>query len=235
MSLEVLKKFAEESGNEEVVKVIGDLEQSFKNNNDRLGTLEKDLKDAITKRDSVRNLVKTKLGLEELTEENIDKALSAKKTDDSEYTRIIEDLKKEKDLLLNDNSTTKNQYNLEKQLIALSAPSETASAKAYDIVLKEILKSATFEGDNIVFKKDDGTTIRNSDGSQYSLADKYREIKESEDMSFLFTPKRSKSGSGSQKGTGEGAATLRRGSMTHSEKGKYIEKHGQAAYLALPN
>ena len=84
MSLEIIKKFAEESGNEDLVKAVGTVEDTIKGNVEKMSFLERDLKGAIEKRDSIKSLVKSKLGLNELSEEALDNVLKSKPNVDNE-------------------------------------------------------------------------------------------------------------------------------------------------------
>src|SRR5574344_213541 len=175
MSLEIIKKFAEESGNEDLVKAVGTGEDTIKGNVEKMSFLERDLKGAIDKRDSIKSLVKSKLGINELSEEALDNVLKSKPNVDNEIKsreEMISKLSEELKLSKKELNSKVNTYNLEKQLMSLGAMSETETTKAYDIVFNEISKSADFdENGNIIFKNSDGTTIRNADGSQLSLKD----------------------------------------------------------------
>lgn len=238
MSLEIIKKFAEESGNEDLVKAVGTVEDTIKGNVEKMSFLERDLKGAIDKRDSIKSLVKSKLGINELSEEALDNVLKSKPNVDNEIKareEMISKLSEELKLSKKELNSKVNTYNLEKQLMSLGAMSETETTKAYDIVFNEISKSADFdENGNIIFKNSDGTTIRNADGSQLSLKDRYNMLKESDEYSFLFKTKRSKAGAGSSGGKSAGGqANLSRSAMSYADKAKFIAEHGQEAYLKL--
>lgn len=207
MSIEVLKKFAEESGNEEVLSAVSSVEQSFKSNVEKLSYLEKEKQTAIEKRDSVRGLVKSKFGIDEITEEALDGFLSSVKDGSgndkeiSNLTSMVEMLKVEKEGISKKYQDTINSYKIEKQLNSLGAIEETENQRAYDIVLKEVISGAEFNADGeLVFKANDGTTIRNSDGSPMSLEDRYNQVKDSDDLSFLFKNKRTKTGASAKGG-----------------------------------
>ena len=205
MSLEVLEKFANESGNEDVIKAIGGIKETINSNVSRLKFLEQESKSAFEKRDAISNTVKSKLGLQEITEDALDGFLSKVKSnpdinakaENDKLVSMIDKLKTEKESINSKLQQTINSYKIEKQLTKLGAIEETEGSKAYEIVLSEINQGATFdENGDIVFKANDGTTIRNADGSPMSLADRYAQIKDLEELSFLFKTKRSKSGSG---------------------------------------
>lgn len=236
MSLEVLEKFANESGNDELVNAVNGIKESYKANVDRVSFLERDLQKSVEKRESIKNLIRTKLGVEDITEESIDAVLSKKGSngETEQLSKIIESLKMEKDDISNKFNSTVNSYKLEKQLASLGAFEDTENSKAYDIVLSEINKTASFdENGNVVFKDKEGLTLRNSDGSPVTLGDMYNKIRESNEFSFLFKTRRSKQGSGATTGKANGVSGLKRSQMSHAEKGKFIAEFGQEAYLKL--
>lgn len=200
MSLEILEKLANESGNEEFVNAVNWVKESYKTNVERLSFLEKDKQKAIEKRDTLKFLVKNKFGLDEVTEDAIDKYLQSKSSSDGDIknlTGIIESLRADKESMNNEIASARNRYGLEKALSGLGAIEGTENSKAYDIVLEEIRKNTVFdESGQVSFKDKDGITVRNSDGSPMSLSDKYNQLRESSDFSFLFKKKKAKAGSG---------------------------------------
>ena len=200
MSLEILEKFASESGNDEIVNAVKGVKDSYRSNLDRLQFLEKDMQKAVEKRDNLKVLVKNKLGLDELSEEALDRYISSKSSNDGEIknlTSMIEALKNEKESVASKLSEVESGYRFEKALASVGALDETENSKAYEIVLSEIRKNAVFDSNGqITFKDNDGITVRNADGSPMTLSDRYNKLKESSDFSFLFKARRSKSGSG---------------------------------------
>ena len=210
LSLDVLKQLATELNNEQLTSAVATIETDYKNNYDRINYLEKDLNKSIEKRDSFKNelsLVKTKFGFDEITEDAIEGFLSSKGNGDealkkeiSSLTSMVDALKSEKEGLQGKYSDTLNNIKIEKELLALGAVEETEGQKAYDILLGEIKNGMSIvEDGSIVFKAEDGTTIRNSDGSPMTLSNRYEQLKSNEALNFLFKTKRSKAGSGSQR------------------------------------
>jgi hypothetical protein len=212
MSLEVLEKFAQENGNEELLNAVKGVKGSMGANLDRMSYLEKELQGSISRRDRQAELVKSKLGLEELTEEALEKALLSKtKFGSAEFEaekRKLEDmvsmLQTEKESLSSKHQSVMNQYKIERGLNDLGASSEVNGSKAYDILLSEVTSNASFDGDTLVFRANDGTTIRNADGTPMSLADRYSQLKDSDELRFLFLEPKPKSGSGTQDTKGGG-------------------------------
>lgn len=240
MSLEVIKSFAESSGDETILNAVKSVEESFKSNLDRISFLEKDMKKAVEKRDGLKNLVTSKLGVEDVSEETLDRFLSSTKStsaDSEKLTQMIEALKSEKDNIANQLTSTVNSYKIERMLSDIGGRNETQNARAYEILLSEISNGVNFdENGNIFFKAKDGTTLRNEDGKPMTMEDRYNSIRESENFSFLFKEKKSKSGGGmSPAKVSDAVGGKSRGSMTHGEKAAYIKQYGQDAYLKLPN
>ena len=212
MSLEVVKKFAEESGSEELLSAVKGIETSQKANLDRISYLEKEFQGAIDKRNNQASLVKSKLGLEEISDEALSSFVeNAGKQGSSEFEaekRKLEDmvamLQTEKEGLGERLTNTINMHKIERGLNDLGASKEINGARAYDILLSEATQGASFEDGELIFKANDGTTLRNADGTPMSLADRYAQIKDSEELGFLFIEKKPKSGSGATGSTAGG-------------------------------
>lgn len=205
MSLDTIKKLASELGNEDLLKAVGDVENSSKTNLDRISTLERDLQKSIEKRDRQAQLVKSTFGVDEITEDTLKSVLGSErdpdatlKAENEKLVSMTEMLKAEKDNLFNQYQTTQNKYKIEKSLASLGAMNDTENQRAYDILLSEVTNGAEFdENGNLVYKANDGTTVRNADGSPMSLDDRYSQLKDSDEFQFLFKTKRNKSGAGS--------------------------------------
>jgi hypothetical protein len=200
MSLELIKELVDSSGDEKYISAFGAVEQTYKSNLDRLTVLEKDLNKAIQKRDETKNLVKSVFGVDEISEENLRNIIKDKK-DDAEYKNLLtiaEQNKTQAEQLRNELIQTKNMYMIESQLNSLGVSSDVEGKKAYKILVDEILSGAQFTESGVKFVTPEGVTMRNVDGSEVTLEDRYNQLKESEDLGFIFKAKRAKSGSGAQ-------------------------------------
>lgn len=204
MSFEVVKKFAEESGNSELINAVSGISSSMGANLDRISYLEKELNGTISKRDRQAELIKAKLGVDEISEEAIEKALGSKskqgsaefEAEKSKLESMVAMLQTEKESLSSKFESTVNLHKIERGLNAIGASKETNGSVAYDILLQNVTQGASFEGGELVFKANDGTTVRNADGTPMSLADKYNQIKDTDEFKFLFVESKPKSGSG---------------------------------------
>lgn len=204
MSLDVVKKFAEENNNEELLNSVKEIEQSQAANLSRIAFLEKDIQNAIDKRERQATLVKSKLNLNELTDEALESAISdlSKKSssgfeaEKNKLEGLINTLQTEKENLNKQLVDVSNRFTIEKKLNELGASKEVKGAKAFEILMDEATKGAVFENNELIFKANDGTTVRNADGTPTTLADRYNQLKESSDFMFLFEEPKTKSGSG---------------------------------------
>lgn len=218
MSLEIVKKFATENENQELLSAVSAIESSQKANLDRIAYLEKENQNAISKRDRQASLVKEKLGIDELSDDALDSFLSkTSKKGSTEFEaekksleEMIASLQGDKQGLAEALERTKNQYGVERKLMELGAAKEVNGSKAFGILLDEATRGASFEDGKVVFKAEDGTTIRNADGTPMGLAERYASLKESDDFGFLFVEPKGKggSGSGSSKGGNQGITSL---------------------------
>lgn len=232
MSLDTIRNLARELGNEELSAAVANLETSSTANLDRISTLEKDLQKSIEKRDRQAQLVKSTFGVDEITEEALRSVMSGKadpdavlKAENEKLVSMAEMLKAEKEALNSKYTDTVNRYKIEKSLAGLGAIEETENQRAYEILLGEVTNGATFdENGELIFRGNDGTTVRNADGSPMSLADKYSQVKDSDDFQFLFKTKRSKSGSGSSGGKGGGTKPTSLKGMNDVERTRLFQQ-----------
>lgn len=246
MSLEVLKKFAEDSGDSEILTAIESVRNSFNENVTRLGALEKDLAKAISKRDGIKTVVRDKLGIDDVNEDALDAFLGSIK-ENADISTIAENkklsdtlgaMKQDRDSLELKHRQQLDSYKLERALSEIGGREDSNGTQAYSILLSELSKGFSFDDSGVItFKANDGTTLRNSDGTPMSISDKYNSFKDSDEFSFLFKPRKYKSGSGKDSGQQKGGSDmgLKRSTMSHADKGKYIQDHGQDMYLKLPN
>ena len=232
MSLDTIRKIAEELGNEDLKSALAAVETSNIANLDKIGTLERDRNNAIEKRDRQAKLVKGVFGLEELTEESLTKAAKGDKNPDAvlqaeiaKMSTMTEMLTVERDALNTRYNDAVNRYKVEKNLTSLGAVEDTENQRAYDILLNEVTNGATFDEEGtLVFRANDGTTVRNADGSPMTLSDRYSQVKDSDDFQFLFKAKRSKSGSGSGGSKGGGSKVTSLKGMSDVERTRLFKQ-----------
>ena len=219
MSLEKLKELANNSDNEELKTTVEDVISAHNANLDKLAALEVDRNKAIEKRDATRSLVKNTLGVDELTEDNLKAAINnlrenadeSLKAEVTSLSTLAQQREQEVQTIKGQLQQMKQRYAIEQRLNKLGASSEVDGSRAYDLLVEEVTKGATMSDDGSVkFFNPDGSTMRNPDGSETTLEDRYSQLKSNDELRFLFKTSRSKRGSGfNGTGAGETLTTLK--------------------------
>jgi len=235
-----------QSTNPEMAQVVSTFNENFQQNLSQIQTLQKDVKTAAEKRDGLKTLIRNTTGLENITEEALTEYLSGKGGEQAEILRKeVQELQGK--LAGSANAVDEVASEYEKQIFGLKldravnmlgAQDEVHSPHAYNVILGELSRGATFDGDEIVYKNDDGSSVFTTDGQPMGIKGKYEEMKADEAFSYLFKDQ-FKSGGGKSpvvKGPQQdaGGAQLKRSAMSDAEKAKYIAKHSMAAYRNLP-
>jgi len=186
----------------ELVEKVNSLETA------KNGTLE-DLK----KFKQGNSLVKEKLGLEQLNEEALDEALKGlgNSKADEKTKAEIEQLKSKLDEANKQKDETVQQYENRLSDMALTnnirdlGVGQLASTKiAEQTILSELKKGAVLDGDKIVYKNEDGSTVYN--GTSIMTPDKKLEQMRSDENWKPFFRADVKSGGGASESKGDGSA-----------------------------
>lgn len=231
--------------NPEVASVMTEYNTNFNNTLSKVQTLEKDLKTSAEKRDNLKTIIRNSTGLEEVSEEALKEVLSKGDGQSEVYKKEIANLQDKLSGTANIVDEVSSKYEkeifdlkLERAVTNLGASTEVHTPHAYKTVLQELSKSATFDGDQVVYKNEDGTTIYAKDGKPATIQSVYNDIKSNTEFSYLFK-EQFKSGGGKSTSTGPtvdaGGVSLRRSKLSREDKAKYIGKHGATSYMALPN
>ena len=232
--------------NPEMAQVVETFNQNFQANVQQIQTLQKDVKTAVEKRDGLKTLVRNATGLNDLTEESLSNFLSSKGDEQSGILRKeVEELQLKLGETTGSIDQVRNEYEqkifglkLDRAVNMLGAQDEVHSPHAYNVILDELSRGATFENDEIVYKNEDGSSVFTHDGSTAGIKSRYEDMKADERFSYLFKDQY-KSGGGKPAGpTGPtmdaGGAALKRSTLSDADKVTYIAKHGMGAYKALP-
>ncbi len=235
-----------EKTNPDAAKFLTEVNENFQSTLGRVQTLEKDIKSAAEKRDSLKTIIRNATGLEEINEEALSEYLTSKGDGQAEILKKeLQELQGRLSESANAVDEVSSQYEkqifdlkLDRAVNMLGVQDEVHSPHAYHVILEELSQGAQFDGDEIVYKNPDGTTIFTADGKPAGLKARYEEMKADEKFSYLFKDQ-FKSGGGKSpapKGptVGENGVTLKRSQMSDTEKVKYISKNGMAAYKLLP-
>jgi len=124
---------------------------------------------------------------------------------------------------------------LDRVVNTIGAQGEVHNPHAYNVVFGELLKNAAMDGDDIVYKNADGTTIYAEGGTPATVMSQYEAIKANDAYSYLFKEQFKSGGGKAPTGpkTNNGGETIRRSTMADNDKVKYIAQHGMGAYKNL--
>jgi hypothetical protein len=186
---EELKKFLD--GNEDGLKLVATLEENQSTLTKKLNKLEVDSAKAFQTRDELKQklgLVKSKLGLDEIDEEALTKALKGK-TDDAELNNLkalLDKANKEKSDVESEYKSKLSNFALKSELQKTGLAQKSLNQDVYEILESIALKGATYSDDgSIAYKNEDGST-KYHNGKPLTLADKVAELEQSEAYKPLF-------------------------------------------------
>ena len=233
----------EKANNPQAAQVLTDYQTINNNNLTRIGTLEVDLKTSAEKRDKLKHIIRTTTGLEEVTEDGLTEFLTSSDGQGEVYKKEIEQLQGK--LLESAGAVDEVSSGYEKQIFSLQldrvvtmlgASNEVHNSHAYGTVLAELAKDAEFDGQDVVYKNPDGTTIYANGGNPASVKSRYDEIRADDKFAYLFKEQFVAGGSKAPTGptTTSGGETIRRSALDDEAKVTYISKNGMAAYKSLP-
>jgi len=230
--------------NPQAATVLSEYQENFNNTVARVQGLEKDIKTAAEKRDSLKTIIRNSTGLSDITEDALTEFLNSKGDGKVEiFKKEISELQSRLSEGANAVDEVSSKYEkeifqlkLDRAVNMLGAQNEVHSPHAYQVILDELSRGAQFNGDEVVYKNEDGTTVFTQDGQPAGIKARYDEMKADERFSYLFK-EQFKSGGGKAP-TGptinEQGITLKRSAMGDAEKAKYIAKNGMDAYRKLP-
>jgi hypothetical protein len=135
----------------------------------QINNLEVKANDAISSRQQLKDLIKTVTGITEVSEEALKTLLDGKKSGGDEsllkevenYKSMVEKLNLEKDTITKEYDGRFKDMALTNSLRDLGIGSLASSPIAEKMLIEELKKNATLDGDKIVYKNEDGTTIFN--------------------------------------------------------------------------
>ncbi len=198
------------------------LQNTNQENIDRISILEKEAKNAFSKRDKLKD------DLHKLEE---------KKTsdNDNEFKNLQQELEKvvtERNSAQENFSTYKKTQALKNAIQTAGVEADVANPAMFDIVTSMLEKEAHVnETGDIVYQNSDGTTAYNN-GKIVTIKDKLQEIKNDINYAGLFKPQVS-GGSGSKESKGSSTQTGDLSKMNIAEKAQLMKELGSEKYLEL--
>jgi len=174
--------------NSELINEVKLMSESNHSNITRIGKLEGDLNEAITKRQSVKDLVRTHLGLSEVSEDSLSSfaknADEGLKMDNQTLQDKLAELQTSYDGLGETHEKEVSEMILKDTLRGLGIGDRVANDRAFSELTKLVLNGATREGAAFTFKED-GKTIFADGGKPMNVEDRINQLQESE-YSYLF-------------------------------------------------
>lgn len=238
---DILEKLSDDSEMVQFVNSLNDKAQNVDTLTAKVNSLENKATEAINSRQSIKDLVRGTLGVEEISEDNLKALLDNKSKPDEKALAEITNLKgllekanSEKTELSSSYESQMNDLVLTNNLRDLGIGA-LASTPAMEATILQMMKDgATREGDKVLYKNQDGTTIYSESGKEMTPNDKLNQLRANSDYAPLFKPT-TNSGTGTSGNKGTSSGSTRKSEMSNSEKGSYIKEHGQEAYMQLKN
>jgi hypothetical protein len=178
------------------------------------------------------------LGVEELTSEAIQEFKKSGKGDEKSIAEInnLKGLLEAADLntsnVTKDYETKLSTMALDNEIANSGIGANVANKEMFSIVTSLVKQGAVFKDGGIVYQNSDGSTAYGANNQPMTLSDKINSLKSDANYSGLFKPDGA-GGSGTPPNSGGGNSGQKRSEMSHSDKGAFIEKHGNDAYLKL--
>lgn len=245
MSFKLLLTAIAEGKTEDATKLAAGLEGDFEANVSEITKLEQKASEAIDTRDKTKSKLRKlaeAAGVDELTVESIGE-LKSKRGDDSEIEKAlkgqitdlegkIESLDTDYKGQLSTKESVINDMTIDRELSKMGVGKDAINDEAKGDIIKQLKNGVSIEEGKVVYKDESGNPIRNDKGRPITVEDQLESLKGSK--AYLFKAQ-GKGGSGEHHQAGGGDNSVKRSSMNHAQKAEYISKHGNEAYLSLPN
>ena len=238
----VLQSLAD--GKTDVVKdAIMAFKPQFEKTVGDLKAYEGKFNEAVQTRDKAKGKLKEISGVfgvdsEELTTDKLKELIKTAKGDDASKAEIanlqkmLSDKEAEYGDKLSQSEARFRDKIIEVEIAKLGAGNDVVNDKALKLIIESLKEGATIDNGDIVYRDANGATVRNGSGQPLSIAEKMAQFKADVSNSFLF--KATASGGGGSQSNNGGAGSKKRSEMSHAEKGKFIQEHGEQSYLNLP-
>jgi hypothetical protein len=154
--------------NEEAKSIVAKLQESSNGNVKKINELESKFNEAKQGRDNLKSLIRSGTGLEEVNEESLSEFVAKLKgaKGDEKLSNEIENLKGllekangERASIVTDYESKLQNMALTNNLRDLGIGSLAINPMAEKMILEHLKSGATLDGENIVYKKEDGTTL----------------------------------------------------------------------------
>ena len=176
---------------EELEAQVAELQKTLEERNEAYSKLEVVANESKEKRDNIKKLVKSGLGITEISEESLASLkLNADETIAKERDELAFKLEEQQGKV----AEVTNRYEtkigtmvLKDTLRGLGIDATVQNDLAFEQLTNLVLAEAERDGVNFVFKKEDGTTKFGVGGKPLTIQERIAELQKSE-YSFLFKP-----------------------------------------------
>ena len=198
-------------GNEDAIKFVGDLDSTKNYLTQQVNSLEVKFNEARDGRDKTKEslrYVKEKLGIDEINDDTLAKALKKKGGDDAELQnlqKLLEEAKAQSKTVETEYKGKLAKYVMQNELGKTGLAQEAYNSKMYQILETEVLKDAVYENDQIIFKNVDGSTLYGDKGKPMALEDRVAMLRSDPTYAPMFKP--SNNGGGGSGGSQNGSSS----------------------------
>lgn len=192
MTIEELKKLLD--GNEEATKFVDEVFTTKDELTKQVNSLEVKFNEAKEGRDKTKErlrYVQETLGVDEINEETLAKALKRKGGDDAELQNLKQQLEKaaeERKQIEDKYKRELSTYVMKTELTKTGLAQDAYNGEMYQILEGIVLKDAQYDNGNVVFKNPDGSTAYGENGKPLSLKDRVSQIKADPRYAPMFKP-----------------------------------------------
>lgn len=221
---DILEKLSDNSEMVQFVTNLNDKAQNVESLTAKVNDLENKATEAINKRQGLKDLIRNTLGVDEISEDNLKALLDNKGKPDekalAEITNLKTLLKKanaDKDELKNGYESQLDSFVLTNNIRDLGIGSMASTPAMEATILNMMKDGAVRDGDKILYKNADGTTIYSESGKEMTPSDRLNQLRANQDYAPLFKPT-SKSGADTSGQQGQGGQDFSKMSPTEMMK-----------------
>lgn len=200
-------------GNEDAIKFVETMDSTKNDLTQQVNSLEVKFNEARDGRDKTKEslrYVKEKLGIDEINDDTLAKALKKKGGDDAELQnlqKLLEEANGKTKEVENEYKGKLAKYVMQNELSKTGLAQEAYNSKMYSILETEVLRDAVYENDQIIFKNADGSTLYGDKGKPMALEDRVAMLRSDPTYAPMFKP--SNNGGGGSGGSQNGNHSLK--------------------------
>ena len=211
-------------------EVAKNTEESFNSLKEESTRYKSEFERAIEKRDKVKNIVKQSLGIEDVSEESLQEAISKLGTNDTKQLQeLLNETKTQYEAKISDYEQKLRDKEINFAILQSGALDGVKSKVAKQLIIDELKAGATLKDGSLVYLDENESIIFGNDGKPVSVVDKVQSLYNNDDYKSFFPIK---NGGGKQGDNGGyGAKDLSK--LSRKEKAELMAKLSPAEYQKL--